>query len=111
MPARDRRDREHFRDLPNGDTIRVRFNIERGRVTDFTAQLECWIEGRWRPVVRYDSAHGQPHRDTLDWNGGVLAKDWMPPTISLNQALTDAEQDLRTHAATYRLEFLGRKPR
>ena len=111
MGGRDRRDREHFRDLPNGDTIRVRFNLDRGRVTEFTAQLECWIEGRWRPAVRYDSAHGRPHRDTLGWDGSVIAKDWMPATLFLDRALTDAENDPRTCAATYRAEFVARKPR
>ena len=111
MTGRDQRDREHFRDLPSGDTIRIRFNLDRGRVTDFTAQLECWIEGGWRPVVRYDSAHGQPHRDTLDWDGRVVQKDWMSPTISLNRAISEAEEDLRMHAATYRMEYLGRKSR
>lgn len=111
MPGREERDHEFTHDLPNADTIRFRFNLDRGRVTVFTVQLECYVEGRWRPVVRYDDAHGRPHRDTLDWNGSVVVKDWLPAELSLNQAMNRARADLLAHHETYRAEFLGRKPR
>lgn len=38
---------------------------ERGAIIEFRIQYEAFIEGRWRPIVRYDNAHGQPHRDIL----------------------------------------------
>jgi hypothetical protein len=64
---------------PIPDTsVRVGFDTDQGQGVDFTVQLECWIEDRWRPAVRYDTAHGQAHRDTLDWEGRVIDKLWLP---------------------------------
>ncbi|MBA2277905.1 MAG: hypothetical protein H0W06_09115 [Chloroflexia bacterium] len=57
-----------------GDHIRVRFATERGRVLRYTVQFEILNEGRHWPAVRYDSAHGVPHRDTLDWRGETIDK-------------------------------------
>jgi hypothetical protein len=61
--------------------------------------------------VRYDSAHGRPHRDTLGGEGAVIDKDWMPTEMSLNAAMNEAKDDLEKHHGTYRTEFMRRKPR
>lgn len=55
-----------------GDQYRARARIEHGRVVRYTVQYEARIDGTTYPVVRYDSAHGQPHRDTLDRAGRVV---------------------------------------
>jgi hypothetical protein len=80
-------------------------------VTAFTVQLECWLDDEWRPVMRYDTAHDQAHRDTLDWFGRVVGKLWLPAELDYNSALSEAIRDLSEHARTHREEFLGRKPR
>ncbi|MDP9365016.1 MAG: hypothetical protein M3Q10_12455 [Chloroflexota bacterium] len=108
--SRREREKEFFRPLPNGDAIRVRFDATRGAVGAFTAQYEVWADGAWRPAVRYDSAHGRPHRDTLDWAGNVVAKNWLPEGTSPNDALTIAEHDFKANADRHRDEFLRRKP-
>ena len=36
-----------------------------GEIVEFRIQYEAFIAGHWHPIVRYDSAHGQPHRDVL----------------------------------------------
>ena len=82
---------EYFIILDNGDAIRVRRTIERGRVLDFTVQYEPYVEGKFRPAERYDSAHGQAHRDTLDWDGQEVAKTWLPRDMDLNEAFTYAD--------------------
>lgn len=61
-----------------GDRIRVRFTTERGRVVRYAVQFEVLHENRYRPAVRYDSAHGVPHRDTLDWQGGTINRPGFP---------------------------------
>ena len=111
MSRRTRYQREYFLTKPDGIVIRVGFNSDRGRVTGFTIQLECWLDGRWRPAVRYDTAHDRAHRDTLGWTGGVENKDWLPVEIDYNEAMSEAIRDLTAHAQTYRDEFLRRKPR
>jgi hypothetical protein len=42
---------------------------DRGRVVEFLIQYEAFIVGQWHPVIRYDTAHGQLHRDTLHPDG------------------------------------------
>ena len=37
--------------------LRTVFSTERGEVTRFMIQLEYWLEGDWREVVRYDQYH------------------------------------------------------
>lgn len=46
------------------DTARmvVRHDSVGNTILEFSVQLEVLIDGRWRKAVRYDSAHGQPHR-------------------------------------------------
>ena len=63
-----RQEKDYEIDLDEGGVIRVRRTNERGRIIAFTAQNEPFIEGRFRPAVRYDTAHGRAHRDPLDWN-------------------------------------------
>jgi hypothetical protein len=101
--------REFFRPRPNGAAVRVRYKIRQGVIAAFTAQYEVWVDGAWRPAVRYASAHDRPHRDVLDWEGNVVAKEWLPEGTSANDAFTQAEDDLKTNAARYRDEFLRRK--
>ncbi len=38
--------------------LRHRHRTDRGGVVSFVIQLEVRLKGRWRPVIRYDSAHG-----------------------------------------------------
>ena len=110
MAGRDERDHEFTQPIGAGLDLRFRFDLDRGRVTEFTVQLECWIESRWRPVARYDTAHGTPHRDMLDWHGGVVEKDWLPSSMAYNEAMKVAAQDLKDNAEYYRESFLERKP-
>ena len=40
--------------------LRTAFSTERGEVTRFMIQLEYWLEGDWRGVVRYDHDRDAP---------------------------------------------------
>ena len=104
------RERNHFIPLgPSGDSIRVRILAQGKEVLDFTVQYESFIDGEHRPVVRYD-CHLGPHRDTLDWNGETIIKDYMPIGISYNQALQEAIHDLQGNWERYREDFFRRRP-
>jgi hypothetical protein len=85
------------------------FTDKRGKVVDYTVLYLATIEDRILPVVRYDSAHGYPHRDTLDWDGHVVDKHWtplQPLPIALNQAI----EEVKTHWHEYFEAFLLRRP-
>jgi hypothetical protein len=111
MGVRKERDVEFFRPSKSGHgVIRVRLNVERGRMTTFTVQLETYIDERWYPVVRYDSAHGYPQSDLLEWDGRVFDKFWLDPTMSAKDVVRYAERDLDMNAAAYLAAFMERKP-
>ncbi|MGH2533175.1 MAG: DUF7718 family protein [Thermomicrobiales bacterium] len=75
----DRRTGDH------GDVTRARLTTDRGRVVRYTAQFEVWHDGLHRPAIRYDNAHGFPHRDTLDWVGRTVRKEPMPAQTRLRR--------------------------
>ncbi|HET8524990.1 MAG TPA: hypothetical protein VFL82_17285 [Thermomicrobiales bacterium] len=94
------------------DPVRVRCVIDAGAVRQFTIQYEPWIEGKFRPVVRFDNAHGTPHRDVLDWDGNTITKDWDWEGVALDDgaAMNLALDELRRDWETYRADFIRRKP-
>ena len=90
------------------DHVRVRFQHERRRFSaspSSTRPGALWaIDRDVYPVVRYDTAHGYVHRDTMDWTGRVVDK--LPIygrayNQAINQAMTEAIADIRSHWRTY----------
>lgn len=85
--------------------VRVRIESQGKAVTSFTSQLEALDNGEWKPVRRYDNAHGQPHVDTLDRRGRQIDKQWL--TCSSNEALTLARADFFENWERYVYQFLA----
>lgn|SRR5262245_46207327 len=83
-------------DLDFDTRYRVHFVVDQGKVIEFVVQLEHVDEGRWMPVVRYDTAHGFAHRDRYQANGSVSRHELLP-AIDYNDALTFALRDLRAN--------------
>jgi len=59
-------------------------------------QLEVAVGGHWRPVIRYDSAHGFAHCDRYEPDGSVQRHGPLP-AANFNEALTFATRSLRIH--------------
>jgi hypothetical protein len=91
-----------------GHFVRVRFVTTDSDVTSFTVQYEIVVAGRTLPVVRYDSAHEQPHRDRLDPSGAVVEKSWLD--LPNNEALGFAQADIKANWERYFEEFTGGRP-
>lgn len=69
----------------------------------FVVQYEAFILGRWRAIVRYDTAHRFARRDILHPGGFV---DKQPINFpSLNLAFTFAVQDLKSLWRCYRYGY------
>jgi hypothetical protein len=77
---------------------RVQFTTARGRVTKFVVQLEVRVNSEWRPVVRYNTAHGRPHRDIYRTDGSVL-KQWLD--LGFSEALTYAVREIKDNWRRY----------
>ena len=77
---------------------------EKRDIVFFRVQYEILVEGRWLPVVRYDSAHGFAHRDLMDKRGRVTKTPLF--NQDMNDALTFAESDLKANWSKYKKAFL-----
>lgn len=53
-------DREFTAIVDRRSQIRTGLSTERGRVTRFFVQLEYWLDGEWREVVRFDHDPSSP---------------------------------------------------
>ncbi|MBI5841116.1 MAG: hypothetical protein HZB19_13550 [Chloroflexi bacterium] len=94
---------EFLRLFENENTLRVYFDLERGEVTSFVVQLECLFGDEWKPVVRYDTAHGFAHRDTIH-----PRKKTEKTEISVRnykEGLNFAINDLETNWREYRRRY------
>jgi hypothetical protein len=91
--------------LPLGENARKRHVHEtsQGTVVTFMVQLEVFLEGAWRPVVRYDSAHGYSHIDYYR-RSGESRKELLP--LSFAEALTLADDDIQEEWKEYMRRFL-----
>lgn len=89
------------------DFVRVLLRIEQGVVVRFTVQYETVVEGRTYPVIRYDSAHGMPHRDSLDRDGRIVDKLWIGSKTH-GEVATDAITAIKSYWREYRQDFLRR---
>jgi hypothetical protein len=85
------------------DRLRVRATKTRGRVVSFAVQYEALIEGQWRAIVRYDTAHRFAHKDILHPNGSVDKQPLDFPSLTL--AFTFAIQDLKSLWRWYRYGY------
>ncbi len=94
MPEKD-----FFIYLENAVIFVWRHNVG-GELIDFRVVLLAEIEGELCCVVRYDTAHGFPHRDVLGKKAGILAKE---PFLgsSKKEVMHYAIQDFKTNAENY----------
>jgi len=97
-------EREYLLSPEVGVRIRCFHRTEKGQIVAFTVQLEIEHEGRWQPVIRYDTAHGFTHCDRYRRNGSVVKTELNLP---YSEARTFAEVDIRKHWREYRRYFLG----
>ncbi len=80
--------------------LRLRLFREKGKaLTGFTSQLE-YLDDRWKPVVRYDTAHGFFHRDFYSPSGKQKRKEKIN-IQDLKAAVLVADKDLRKNYEDY----------
>ena len=85
------------------DRLRVQATKIRGKIVSFVVQYEALIQGKWRAIVRYDTAHRFAHKDILHPDRSVDKQPLNFP--SLNLAFTFAIQDLKSLWPWYRYGY------
>ena len=78
--------RNYFIDILDFVRIRVGVRLVKNKVVGMVVQLEILLDD-WTPVVRYDYAHGIPHRDLM-FSDGEKRKEEVEES-DLNRALSD----------------------
>ncbi len=87
---------------PGVHQLGVRFTTDGRDVVAFMVQqYEAFVDGDWRRVVRYDTAHEQLHRHHFDAAGNEVYKRWLGTTPPYNEALTAALDDLEQNWPRY----------
>jgi hypothetical protein len=89
------------------DRPRVTARKDRGEILGFVVQYETRISGEWKPVVRYDTAHGFAHRDIIKADGEVTKQPLFFDSFSL--AFTFATIDLKMNWRQYK-ESIEKEP-
>jgi hypothetical protein len=88
-----------------GENARKRHyhSTERGKIIDFMVQLEVNVKGEWKPVIRYDRAHGYAHCDRYNLKGKKEKEEIYLP---YEEVLTLADEDIDDNWEIYKLRFL-----
>jgi hypothetical protein len=105
MPRRSRKPRrEEFTViLTMEDEVRVRFDKEGPKIVDFSVQYLARIRDQWRPIVRFDTAHGRPHMDISYPDGTQETRDLH--FYNYNVALTYAIKNIQDRWKFYRERY------
>lgn len=82
------------------DRLRVTARKDKGEILEFIVQYETAISGKWKPVVRYDTAHGFAHKDIIRASGEVVKQPLFFETYNL--AFTFATLDLKMNWRQYK---------
>ncbi len=90
--------KRYFVRLAEHIRIRVSLELRRNKVSNMVVQLEVFIQD-WKPVARYDYAHGFPHRDLLFADGGKLKEP--VEDRDLGRVATEAIEDLKKNWSHY----------
>lgn len=91
--------------LTHQDRVDVRFIKERGQILDFSVQYVAEIAGEWRPIIRFDSAHGEPHMNVTYPDGSSERRDFPAPYGDYKTAMTRAIQDINQRWEFYRQRY------
>jgi len=92
--------------LSDRDRKRHEHTIDKGRVIGFVVQYEVLIKNEWRPVVRYDTAHGFVHKDLINPDGSK--EKILLGTADLNEALSLADKDVNENWERYKDRYFRR---
>lgn len=105
------------RGIPSRSRLRFGLTKRTGVPVRFVVQLECYHDGTWLPVARFDHDASGPgyrnvelvglHLDVYDTDGDQIEKitRWNPQPA--DEAMGEAEGYLRRHAQQYVSRFEG----
>jgi len=103
MLSLQRRRTQYQVNLSRTDYIKVVFDRIGKVVVQFTVQYMANIEGEWRPIVRFDTAHRRAHLDISHPDGSQETRELLFESYS--SALTYAINHVKTRWWFYRERY------
>jgi hypothetical protein len=82
------------------DRLRHSHTMQKGRLVRFCVQYEALVGDEWTPIVRYDSAHGRPHKDLLHLDGTQTKEEFR--SYSVEDVIVFGERDIKSNWRKYR---------
>ena len=82
------------------DRMRVEIYIKKNKVVDFVVQQESLIRDKWNAIIRYNYAHGKPHKDIVSPDG-ITKKEWIEIS-DLSKIIEMAKQDITKNWQKFR---------
>ena len=96
-------EKTYTRDLGEGARKRHYHKTEKGKVIYFAVQLEVELEGKWKPVIRYDCSHDFAHIDRQNNKGKKIKENIY---LTYEESLTLADEDININWEFYKDKFL-----
>ena len=94
---------EYRLNFTDDDRAKIRFVTIKGKVRYFLVQYEATIQGKWKPVIRYDVAHGFIHADIMHRDGTAEKRKLFFPDYE--EALTYSIRDIKENWERYRERY------
>lgn len=85
------------------DRYRLICATAKGLVIVFCVQYEILLEGEWRVVIRYDTAHGFPHCDVIHPDGSETKIEYKGRSNA--EVLTVGQKDIQHNWQKHRARF------
>ena len=98
-----KRHEEYQQYFTENDLLLVEFDHAGRSVSKFSVQYLARIQGGWRPIARYDTAHGFAHMDISHPDGTQETRELK--SGSYREALSQAIGDLKAHWEFYRERY------
>jgi hypothetical protein len=103
MAKARRRHEEYQQHFTENDLLLVEFDHMGRSVSKFSVQYVARLAGEWRPIVRYDTAHGFAHMDISHPDGTQETREMKAG--SYREALGQAIADLKVRWESYRERY------
>lgn len=87
-------------ELDSGIEIHVMIETANGVLVSYLVKLLMFQNYNYYEIIRFDNAHGCPHKDILDEHGNIVRKTWYD-FFDNQQGLDMAIKDLKDNYLLY----------
>ncbi len=80
--------------------VTVYFLTVHGEVVQFVVKMECFHQGAWHEILRYDCFHGAVHKDVLARSGAkkrIVRYEMLDAAGGLNAATADINENFESY--------------